>query len=70
MRCIICNRVLSDREAVKRDKYTGEFLDTCSVCLASSALNNNWCCSSEDDTIEEQLDELLHELEIKSSAEK
>jgi len=33
MRCLICDRRLSDYEATIKDKYTGEFKDTCGRCL-------------------------------------
>lgn len=35
MRCIICDRSLSDYEATLKDKYTGEFKDTCHRCLGT-----------------------------------
>jgi len=33
MRCRACNVILTDQEAVKKDKQTGEFLDMCLGCL-------------------------------------
>lgn len=33
MRCISCNRILSDFEATRRNANTGEFLDLCNKCL-------------------------------------
>ena len=35
MRCLSCNDVLSDREATRRIKSTGEFLDFCDTCYSS-----------------------------------
>lgn len=34
MRCLSCNRALSDREATRKYKSTGEFLDLCDNCYA------------------------------------
>jgi hypothetical protein len=34
MRCVCCNRNLSDYESTLRHAKTGEFLDTCRKCLA------------------------------------
>jgi len=36
MRCKICDVVLSDHEATRKDTTTGEYLDTCGECLRSS----------------------------------
>jgi hypothetical protein len=33
MRCIACNKNLSDFEATRRHAITNEFLDTCTGCL-------------------------------------
>ena len=33
MRCIACNKNLSDFEATRRHAMTNEFLDTCTGCL-------------------------------------
>lgn len=33
MRCSCCNRNLSDYESTLRSASTGEYLDTCRVCL-------------------------------------
>lgn len=34
MRCTICNTLLSDFEATRKNAETGEYLDTCCKCLA------------------------------------
>ena len=34
MKCICCNKTLSDYEATLRHAETREFLDTCSECLS------------------------------------
>ena len=34
MKCICCNKVLSDYEATLKHGETGEYLDTCSECLS------------------------------------
>jgi len=36
VRCKACNINLTDQEAVKKDKQTGEFLDLCLGCLYGS----------------------------------
>lgn len=33
MRCLCCGVILSDYEATRRHKVTGEYLDLCSECL-------------------------------------
>ena len=33
MRCVCCNKLLSDYEATLKHGETGEYLDTCSSCL-------------------------------------
>jgi hypothetical protein len=33
MKCICCDKNLSDYESTRRHAHTGEFLDTCSGCL-------------------------------------
>ena len=34
MKCICCNKVLSDYEATLKHAETGEYLDTCTECLS------------------------------------
>lgn len=34
MRCICCNKILSDFEATRRSVNTNEFLDMCNKCYA------------------------------------
>jgi hypothetical protein len=33
MRCVVCNKELTDSESTMRNKHTGDYLDTCSECL-------------------------------------
>lgn len=33
MRCLSCNKLLSDKEATRAYKSTGEYLDLCDHCL-------------------------------------
>jgi hypothetical protein len=33
MRCLSCNKVLSNNEATRKHKETGEYLDLCNSCL-------------------------------------
>ena len=53
MRCIACNRALSDLESTRKSKVTGEYLDLCNTCFSTVS----------DDFLdnEEQLEQ--HELE-------
>lgn len=37
MRCICCNKNLSDKESTRRAVNTGEYLDMCNGCFASVA---------------------------------
>jgi hypothetical protein len=34
MRCVCCNKMLSDYEATLKHGETGEYLDTCTGCLS------------------------------------
>lgn len=36
MKCRICGSLLTDWESVRKDTETGEYLDTCSYCVAMS----------------------------------
>jgi hypothetical protein len=38
MRCQICNDALTDVEATRLSKQTGEYLDTCNICLGEEFL--------------------------------
>lgn len=35
MRCLACDRALTDYEATRRDAITDEFIDLCNGCFAS-----------------------------------
>ena len=35
MKCKICDTALTNSESVTKNRMTGEYLDTCSVCQAS-----------------------------------
>jgi hypothetical protein len=35
MKCVACNRLLTDFEATIRNERTGEFMDLCKPCLIS-----------------------------------
>ena len=39
MKCKICDQLLSDYEATKKDTETREYLDTCSYCISMSKPN-------------------------------
>ena len=59
MKCIACNKSLSDFEATRRHGITNEFLDLCNACLKSVqevtylTTSNNL---TEDSGIEEEVD--------------
>ena len=38
MRCQCCNDGLTDQEATRKDSNTGEYLDTCNICLGDEFL--------------------------------
>lgn len=48
MRCIACNRVLTDYEATRKAVVTGEYLDMCNHCFSTI----------EDDVMVEERDDL------------
>lgn len=35
MKCVCCDKTLSDYEATRKHAVTGEYLDTCNGCLSS-----------------------------------
>jgi len=35
MRCVACNKILSDYEATRKHAITGEYLDLCNECFSS-----------------------------------
>lgn len=35
MRCIACNKILSDYETTRKHAITGEYLDLCNECFSS-----------------------------------
>lgn len=37
MRCLSCNRILSDQEATRRGASSGDFLDLCNHCYSTIA---------------------------------
>ena len=40
MHCKICDALLTDFEATRRNANTGQFLDICNVCFAESGLKD------------------------------
>lgn len=36
MRCKACNTLLTDKEAAKKDPYSGEYTDMCSGCWSEA----------------------------------
>jgi hypothetical protein len=39
MRCLSCNKILSDYESTRKYKETKTFIDLCNTCFSSSDLN-------------------------------
>jgi len=37
MRCVCCNKNLSDKESTRKAVNTGEYLDMCDVCFSTVA---------------------------------
>jgi hypothetical protein len=35
MRCVSCDKLLTNYESTRKSKTTGEYLDLCSTCLSS-----------------------------------
>jgi len=35
MRCVACNKILSDYESTRKHAITGEYLDLCNECFSS-----------------------------------
>lgn len=38
MKCLECDAILTDKEATRKSKQTGEFLDICDECLGEEFL--------------------------------
>jgi len=65
MRCVCCNRNLSDYESTLRHAETNEFLDTCMKCLKDlpiptkgrSDLNKHETMEDVEEIFQEELDE-------------
>jgi hypothetical protein len=57
MRCLACNRLLTDYEATRRSAYTDEFVDLCNGCFSSISEDMNTIERSDlahdDDDIED-----------------
>jgi hypothetical protein len=61
MKCICCNKSLSDFEATRRHGITNEFLDMCNACLRSVQDVSYLTTSNtltEDSGIDEELDNI------------
>ena len=62
MRCIACNKMLSDFESTRKSTETGEFLDLCNFCY-STIQKDTPSAEREDLRDEETIDELDDPLE-------
>lgn len=38
MRCLSCNKILTDYEATRKGKHSGEYIELCSHCFSNSML--------------------------------
>lgn len=58
MRCLSCNTILSDKEAVRKYAGTNEYLELCNKCVAGSCLSGHFVSSNDvvEDTDEEEFD--------------
>jgi len=50
MKCLVCDKILSDREAIRKDDK-GAFLDLCDECLYDNEVDNELLC--EENTMSE-----------------
>lgn len=50
MKCLMCDKILSDREAIRKDDK-GAFLDLCDDCLFDNEVDNELLC--EENTMSE-----------------
>lgn len=58
MRCLSCNTILSDKEAVRKYAGTNEYLELCNKCVAGSCLSGHFVSSNDvvEDNDEEEFD--------------
>ncbi len=61
MRCKACNSLLSDAEARRKEKETGDYVDLCGACYYVSEDVRVGFYSDSDISLEEYLDPLLNE---------
>jgi hypothetical protein len=40
MKCVCCDKNLSDYESTIKSKVTGQYLDTCTVCLKEAGITS------------------------------
>lgn len=55
MRCLSCNKSLSDREATRKYSESGQFIDLCDGCFSHVA-NDITSVESQDDWVTENVD--------------
>ena len=59
MRCLSCNKILSDFESTRKSALTGEYLDMCNHCFSEIAYDVDTIVREdlrEDETIDEDDD--------------
>lgn len=64
MRCLSCNKNLTDFEATRRSAFTGEFTDLCNYCFSSVSEDLHTIergdLSHDDDMIDADREEISH----------
>lgn len=59
MKCLACDKILSDYEATRKYESNGEFVDLCNECLhASDLVNINFMDRPDLSNVEDQTDEI------------
>lgn len=53
MRCVACNKALSDFEATRKSAETGEYLDLCNYCY--STIGGNVLAEEREDLRDEEI---------------
>ena len=56
MKCLSCDTILSDKEAVRKYAGTNEYLELCNKCVAGSCLSGHFVSSNDvvEDSDEEE----------------
>jgi hypothetical protein len=57
MKCLCCDRILTDKEATRKHTVNGEYLDTCNSCLREIETDLGFSISNLEGDLEEVFDE-------------